>query len=362
MDYANGVYQPVKPDYFEISEDGSTATSTLSAERFANSSNFEITYCNNDTDTANRTVVPTGIYVTYDDEVNTTLAIGDNEIADGYTYTYTAEQDGSLYITVTELYYRETYEVSEDNLGNWCDIKINGTAITEFANSTEVKTGDTVTVELISVDGDTYNGTVNLSWDASVMAEITGVSITIDGEEYVGSDTSAENPAVISSESASVILTVHGANLQNATGDQWVSYMSTGNCVTLDNSDWTKSEDGSLASLDLTFLTESFIQSISVWEIKYSSNGGGLEDAVTGLYVKYEHIPEEALWGTDADNLTNGGTFAEAIAAAGADSDITYIRLGTDVTDDWGYEIESGVFTLDLNGHTLKADQSYALI
>ena len=124
-------------------------------------------------------------------------------------------------------------------------------------------------------------------------AQITGVSIVIDGEEYVGSDTSAENPAVITSEAASVILTVHGTNLQYATDEQWVSYMSTGNCVTLDNSDWTKSEDGSLASLDLTFLTENFTQSVSVWEIKYSNDGGGLEDAVTGLYVKYEHIPEE---------------------------------------------------------------------
>ena len=361
VDYADGVGETFSRDYFEISEDGTVATYAPPANLFANSSNFEIKYYNNYTDTDNRTATSTGIYLTYDDEVNTTLAIGDNEIADGYTYTYTAEQDGSLYITVTELYYKESYEVNEENLGSWCAIEINGTAITEFANSTEVKTGDTVTVELISLDNDTYNGTVNLSWDASVMAEITGVSIVIDGEEYVGSDTSAENPAVITSEAASVILTVHGTNLQYATDEQWVSYMSTGNCVTLDNSDWTKSEDGTRASLDMTWLTDAFTQSVSVWEIKYSNDGGGLEDAVTGLYVKYEHIPEEALWGTDADNLTNGGTFAEAIAAAGADSDITYIRLGTDVSDDWGYEIESGVFTLDLNGHTLKADQFYAL-
>ena len=295
VDYAYGAGDPVGPDYFEISEDGSTATSTPPAGKFANSSNFEITYYNNYTDTDNRTAISTGIYLTYDDgiEVNTTLAIGDNEIADGYTYTYTAEQDGSLYITVTALYYSVNGNVNENNLGSWCAIEINGTAITEFANSTEVKAGDTVTVELISLDNDTYHGTVNLSWDASVMAEITGVSITIDGVEYVGSDTSAENPAVISSESASVILTVHGANLQNATDDQWVSYMSTDNCVTLDNSDWTKSEDGSLASLDMTFMTEFFTQSVSVWEIKYSNDGGSLEDAVTGLYVKYEHIAGE---------------------------------------------------------------------
>ena len=294
VEYAYGAGDPVGPDHFEISEDGSTATSTPPAGRFANSSNFEIKYYNNYTDIENRTEISTGIYLTYDDgiEVNTTLAIGDNEIADGYTYTYTAEQDGSLYITVTELYYGGNGDVNEDNLGSWCAIEINGTAITEFANSTEVKTGDTVTVELISLDNDTYHGTVNLSWDAPVMAEITGVSITIDGVEYVGSDTSAENPAVITSEAASVILTVHGTNLQNATSDYLVVFGPAGNSIGLGGAQWTMSEDGSWASYDMTWLVEEFTESLPTWEIKYS-NDGGLEDAVTGLYVKYEHIPEE---------------------------------------------------------------------
>ena len=361
LDLGPGLTIFLSSSIWKIDPAANTATRDFSGRNFLfeELNGSEISYSND----GGQNLTGTGIYLTYDDgiEVNTTLAIGDNEIADGYTYTYTAEQDGSLYIIVTELYYGESGNVNEGNLGSWCAIEINGTAITEFANSTEVKTGDTVTIELVSVDTDTYHGTVNLSWGASVMAEIIGVSITIDGEEYVGSDTSAENPAVITSEAASVILTVHGTNLQYATGDQWVSYMSTGNCVTLDNSDWTKSEDGTRASLDMTWLADAFTQSVSVWEIKYSNDDGGFEDAVTGLYVKYEHIPEEALWGTDGDNLTNGGTFAEAIAAVGADSDITYIRLGADVSDDWGYEIESGAFTLDLNGHTLKADQFYAI-
>ena len=44
VDYASGLYQPVNPDYFEISEDGTVATYEPSAGDFANSSNFEITY------------------------------------------------------------------------------------------------------------------------------------------------------------------------------------------------------------------------------------------------------------------------------------------------------------------------------
>ena len=124
------------------------------------------------------------------------------------------------------------------------------------------------------------------------MAEITGVSITIDGEEYVGSDTSAENPAVITSEAASVILTVHGTNLQNATSDYFVVFGPAGNSIELGGDRWTVSEDGTQASYDMTWLVEEFTQAVPTWEIKYSTNGG-LEDAVTALHVKYEHTAAE---------------------------------------------------------------------
>ena len=53
--------------YFTVSADGTTATLSASASWFANSSNYEIKYYNNYTDSSNRTAVNTGIFVTYDD-------------------------------------------------------------------------------------------------------------------------------------------------------------------------------------------------------------------------------------------------------------------------------------------------------
>ncbi|MBQ9843591.1 MAG: hypothetical protein IJO31_05500, partial [Oscillospiraceae bacterium] len=359
---------------WETDPAANTATADFSDlnPEFGDHNGSEITYSND----SNQNWTGTGIYLTYDDgtggEEDTTpdstgkiLVDMQDSYGDGWNdAAIQIYKNGSLEQTVTV-----------DKTSNTVFLDYDSTATYEFkwikggydyeCSFTIYEDGEeklSVTDASVYENGETIwpQGDTGGEEDTTP-AQITGVSIVIDGEEYVGSDTSAENPAVITSEAASVILTVHGTNLQYATDKQWVSYMSTGNCVTLDNSDWTKSEDGSRASLDMTWLADAFTQSVSVWEIKYSNDGGGLEDAVTGLYVKYEHIPEEALWGTDGDNLTNGGTFAEAIAAAGADSDITYIRLGTDVTDDWGYEIESGVFTLDLNGHTLKADEFYAL-
>ena len=74
------------------------------------------------------------------------------------------------------------------------------------------------------------------------------------------------------------------------------------------------------------------------------------------ITVTLEEIAEpQAKWGTSVDNLTGSGTLAEAIAAAEADSGITYIQLQSDVTTENGYDISSGVFTLDLNGKTLSS-------
>ena len=149
VDYANGLYLYVNPDYFEISEDGTTATYAPSTGDFAKSSNFEITYCNNYTDTANRSVVPTGIYLTYDDGI--------------------AEED---------------------------------------------------------------------------QARITGMSITIDGVVYDSSNTSAEDPAVITPNTSFITITVHGTALQNCTTDHVVSYYSGSSEPILANNLWRFEADG----------------------------------------------------------------------------------------------------------------------
>ena len=68
----------------------------------------------------------------------------------------------------------------------------------------------------------------------------------------------------------------------------------------------------------------------------------------------------QAVWGTDESHLTASGTLAEAVAAASADRSITYIRLTSDITGekDKKIVIKDGQFTLDLNGHTVVAEES----
>ena len=69
----------------------------------------------------------------------------------------------------------------------------------------------------------------------------------------------------------------------------------------------------------------------------------------------------EAVWGTDAANLTESGTLKEAFEAAESDSSITYIKLMNDVALGTGYIwVEGGKFTFDLNGKTITGD-SYPL-
>ena len=84
-------------------------------------------------------------------------------------------------------------------------------------------------------------------------------------------------------------------------------------------------------------------------------------NAVTALEVYdtnsviyyFGKIPVQAMWGTSADdsNMTEGD-LADALSAAATNSDIKYIKLGTNLSDAQ-YTIGGGVFTLDLNGKTV---------
>ena len=72
--------------------------------------------------------------------------------------------------------------------------------------------------------------------------------------------------------------------------------------------------------------------------------------AVTGIGAT---DTPEALWGTDADNLTSSGTFAEAVAATPA-----YIQLQSDVVATSRVTIDFTA-TLDLNGHDISAADGF---
>ena len=83
---------------------------------------------------------------------------------------------------------------------------------------------------------------------------------------------------------------------------------------------------------------------------------GGTTGDVTASYTP---SVVEAKWGTSADSLTESGTFAAALAAAAAaDSTVAYIQLQSDVTTESDNLIQSGVFTLDLNGKTLSSNDN----
>jgi hypothetical protein len=153
--------------------------------------------------------------------IDTALKIGNNVIQDGYIYTYTAEQDGTLYATITELYYGYwgNDSVPEEYLNDWVSISINDREIDQFANTVEVSTGEVVTIVVKRLDSDAYIGNIHLSWDGVVEgpdltpAEITDVLIVVDGVTYASGTVTIKPFSTIS-------YMVVGTNLENLTGQE----------------------------------------------------------------------------------------------------------------------------------------------
>ncbi|MBQ7230260.1 MAG: S8 family serine peptidase [Oscillospiraceae bacterium] len=92
------------------------------------------------------------------------LVLGDNAIAMKTDYSFIAEQDGTLYTTIKELWCDSTY-CSEASLASSVVFKINGTAVYGFKNAYEVQAGDEITVLLTTQFGDPANAVLNLSFD-----------------------------------------------------------------------------------------------------------------------------------------------------------------------------------------------------
>lgn len=66
----------------------------------------------------------------------------------------------------------------------------------------------------------------------------------------------------------------------------------------------------------------------------------------------------EALWGTSADALTEGGTLAEAITAVRTDG-AAYVQLQRDIVGAGYMQVLRNDVTLDLNGYTVIAAEAY---
>ncbi|MBE6950463.1 MAG: hypothetical protein E7451_03910 [Ruminococcaceae bacterium] len=139
----NGEYVPNLADTKLTVKTGDTVTVELSAV---------------DTDTYTATLTLTAL------EPAAQLAIGDNAIARKTDYSFIAEQDGTLYTTIKELWCDGTY-CSEASLSSSVIFKINGVTVYGFRNSYDVKAGDEITVLLNSQFGESVNAVLNLSWE-----------------------------------------------------------------------------------------------------------------------------------------------------------------------------------------------------
>ena len=99
-------------------------------------------------------------------EEENVLALGENTLTDGETYTYTVESDGRLefdFTNVKDSAGKTIYQYAYSK-NNRLKVLVNGTHIPNLENTKiSVSTGDTVTVELQSVDGDSYTATLTLT-------------------------------------------------------------------------------------------------------------------------------------------------------------------------------------------------------
>ena len=95
------------------------------------------------------------------------LVLGENALSQNLEYVYTAERDGTMYVSVIEMLYNGE-AVNESVLGSSVQMTVNGSSVSSFNKSLELKTGDEVAIVIkdYSWDGSgQVSATVNLSWD-----------------------------------------------------------------------------------------------------------------------------------------------------------------------------------------------------
>ena len=95
------------------------------------------------------------------------LVLGRNDIAQDLEHVYTAEKAGTMYVSVVEMLYNGS-PVTESVLGSSVQMTINGTSVSSFNKSYELKAGDEIAIIIkdYSWDGSgQVSAAVNLSWD-----------------------------------------------------------------------------------------------------------------------------------------------------------------------------------------------------
>lgn len=104
----------------------------------------------------------------------------------------------------------------------------------------------------------------------------------------------------------------------------------------------------------LPYETGSRLQQVTHGKTYYCKATVG-EKAYVSDFYQYQG---EALWGTSADALTEGGTLAEAIMAVRTDG-ATYVQLQRDIVAAENLQVFGNSVTLDLNGYTVIATEAY---
>lgn len=174
-------------------------------------------------------------------------------------------------------------------------------------------------------------------------AVITGLSITVDGTEYTS------GTAVITPNTQSIIITVTGTKLNNATARNGVTYYP-GRLDDLTYG-WTVSEDGSSATMSLTI--SDFENITTANELGYT-NDMGTTSSYTGIYVIYQSkiVSVDITWGAmsftyddTVDEGENGWTCAEGANKITVANNST-VAVGVDLayTPADGYDWLGGYF------------------
>lgn len=256
-------------------------------------------------ETVNLTVTPDEGYELDALTVTNTATGAAVTVNEDHTFTMPA---GNVTVTATFQQATKTYTVTVDeNIAN-------GTVV---VNPTTYTAGQTVALAVTPADGyvldqltvtNTATGEpVNVHEDYSftmpegdvtvtavfeaLTAEITGMSIIIDGVEYNSANTSETNPAVITPATQSLIVKVTGENLQyNKTAI--VSYSPTVNADNVHaDYGWNISQEGDTATRDALWLLE-ILSKTETWQLQYANDGNTLQSS--GVYVAYQ-VPTYAV-------------------------------------------------------------------
>ena len=95
------------------------------------------------------------------------LTLGENALAQNLEYVFTAEQDGTMYVSVVQMLYNGA-PVGESVLGSSVQMTINGSSVSSFNKSYDLTAGDEIAIVVkdYSWSGDgLVSAVVNLSWE-----------------------------------------------------------------------------------------------------------------------------------------------------------------------------------------------------